>query len=41
MKIKEFAIVTIDPDYIIFIVYIATFNISFDIGNKVHPSQRA
>ncbi len=36
---KEFAIAILDPEYKIFIVYIAT--LSVDSGDKIHPSKTA
>ena len=33
---KEFIVVTFNSNYEIFIVYIATFNINFDISNEIH-----
>ena len=35
-KKKKFAIVVLDPKYEVFIVYIATFNISSNKNNEVH-----
>ncbi len=38
---KEFATAVLDPNYKIFVLYVAALNISFDIGDKVYPLQRA
>lgn len=36
MEKKEFAIAALDLEHEIFVVYVAAFNNSFDIVNKVH-----
>lgn len=40
IKKKESAAIAFNLEYKAFIVYIANFNISFNIGNIVHPSRR-
>ncbi len=35
---KEFAAAVLDLNYKVFVVYIATLNISYNIGDKVHLS---
>ncbi len=38
---KEFTRIALDLDYRIFLLYIATLNISFNTGRKVCPSKKA
>lgn len=38
---KKFVITIFDSDYKVFIVYIATFNISFDLDAKVFSLKKA
>lgn len=38
---KAFIVVIFEPDYKNFIIYIAAFNISFDIGDKVYPLKKS
>lgn len=38
---KKFAVAALNPDYEVFLVYIAIFNISSDTAKEVHRSKRA
>ncbi len=38
---KEFTAAIVNLDYETFVVYVAAFNISFDVDDKVHPSKKA
>ncbi len=38
---KEFIAATLDPDYKVFVIYIAAFNINFNIGDEIHPLKSA
>lgn len=38
---KKFIITTLNLDYKVFVVYIATFNISFDLDTKVFSLKKA
>lgn len=40
MKKKKFARPVFDPEHEVFILYVATLNISSDLGDKVYPFKK-
>ena len=37
---KKFIVIAFDLKYKVLVIYIAAFNISFDIADKVYPSKK-
>lgn len=40
IKKKKFVTATFDSNYKAFVIHVTALNISYDINNKVHPSQK-